>query len=296
MLCKGKDYSQYPRGEKMKRRPLQYLLTVIAAMLFLGAAYPRFEVKAIVLTFDDGPRCEFLPELLKFLEQEKLPAAFFFQGWQIKECPDLVRDMAKKYLIENHTYGRGAFAGMLTRGVKKDMTPEQKLEVLKKNKRWILDDVERGTAEIWKVAGRKPRFFRPPHWDMWDREVAGVRGKEPATEKELLMREIGDRMHELHLVQLLDHAGLSYERRVLRDVNTLDYEFHERHKHDPGGAVRALVDGVQKILKARESAGVTIHVLDFHELPVSLEALHILVPQWKKEGYQFWMLTRVWGI
>lgn len=211
--------------------------------------------RAMIITFDDGPREWILPKILDFLRKEKIPAAFFIQCWRIdgSDTEDLALLAHQEgHGIANHTYGHGNMAEF-TR---------------KKGIPWVLNDVERCSRVIKNAVGYSPRFFRPPYW---------------AITEELHQRL----MAQGYIVQTLDHPSLSLEERKTRDVNTGDYARHDEYLKNRVKAVSALASEIRKKIETRERAGVTIHILVFHELPISLDALEILVPEWRQKGYYF---------
>lgn len=60
--------------------------------------------QCIYLTFDAGYENGYTPQILKVLNEEKVPAAFFLVGNYIEENPELVKQMvAEGHLIGNHT-------------------------------------------------------------------------------------------------------------------------------------------------------------------------------------------------
>jgi cellulose synthase/poly-beta-1,6-N-acetylglucosamine synthase-like glycosyltransferase/spore germination protein YaaH/peptidoglycan/xylan/chitin deacetylase (PgdA/CDA1 family) len=68
----------------------------------VGRAFPD---KQIALTFDDGPDEIWTPQILKILEDNKVPATFFVVGEQAQKNPDIIKDMAKNgFTFGNHTY------------------------------------------------------------------------------------------------------------------------------------------------------------------------------------------------
>ncbi len=253
--------------------------------------------KSIVLTFDDGPRPWILPEILDFLKQEKIQGTFFVQGWQVEKYPELTRRVMREgHEVANHTYGHTSI-------------PEF---IKKKGKQWVLDDIERGASVIEKVTGRRPFFFRPRSWlideynkmpiscDEFFKEHTRITDKGPRVilpdnriYKEELMCPYG---RGKYIIQVLDDSKLSAEHRRVRDVNSVDYEFHERYQKDRTGTTVALVENVKRAIARREKDGVSQHVLTFHELPVSLAALKILVPYWRSQGYQFISLRKAYGL
>ena len=61
--------------------------------------------KKIALTFDDGPDPTWTPKILKVLQTEHVPGAFFVVGDQAQKNPELVKDeFARGHLIGNHTF------------------------------------------------------------------------------------------------------------------------------------------------------------------------------------------------
>lgn len=252
-----------------------------------GDSSYRAVKKQIALTFDDGPRCKFLPGLLDFLRDNNIPAAFFVQGWQVNECPRLLRRaVSEGHTIENHTYGHGSL----------------KETVNRRGKKAAFRDIERGSQAIYDAVKRRPYFFRPPHWIISERYLAGrlVDEKNPfktMCNEKYLARHIfkEEIICRGYLVQVLDNKTLPPDQRIIRDVNTGDYEFHGLYQKNPKKAVGALVQFAEKTIKHREASGINIHIAVFHELPVSLEALRILAPKWKSYGYAFITIYDIYG-
>ena len=62
-------------------------------------------IKAVALTFDDGPHPEYTPKLLAILKKYKVRATFFVIGKMVEQYPDMVRaEDADGNLVANHTY------------------------------------------------------------------------------------------------------------------------------------------------------------------------------------------------
>ncbi len=58
----------------------------------------------VALTFDDGPNPRMTPQLLDLLDQHKVRATFFLIGCFVRECPNLVREIAARgHTVANHT-------------------------------------------------------------------------------------------------------------------------------------------------------------------------------------------------
>ena len=107
------------------------------------------------------------------------------------------------------------------------------------------------------------------------------------------MRELYQRERETVLTTLKEQAR---NMREVRDVNTTDYSFQPLYQKDPEKAVSQLLLRVRQIIRGREKAGIRTHILVFHELPITIQALKVLIPEWRKSGYQFQTLRWAWGI
>lgn len=131
---------------------LSYLL-----LLFYGSYFVQsnFFVKAlcngsrsektIALSFDDGPMRNFTPTLLDILKSENVPATFFLIGKNISGNEDLVnRMLAEGHVIGNHSYSHTYWFSL------------NKSET-------IYADLKKCDEEILRVAGKRPKFFRPPY-------------------------------------------------------------------------------------------------------------------------------------
>jgi peptidoglycan/xylan/chitin deacetylase (PgdA/CDA1 family) len=113
--------------------------------------------KVLALTFDacGGPRGSAYDEtLIRYLENEKIPATLFISGKWMDTNPDILRALSRGPLFEianhglNHkpcsTIGRSAY------GIKGT-----------KNIREIFDEIELNALRIQTTTGSKPRYFRP---------------------------------------------------------------------------------------------------------------------------------------
>ena len=61
--------------------------------------------KAVYLTFDDGPIPEATPFILKTLEEYGVKATFFMVGDNVREYPDLYRQIVEAgHQVGNHTF------------------------------------------------------------------------------------------------------------------------------------------------------------------------------------------------
>lgn len=98
-----------------------FLVSVPAAVIVTGgvaaygAVYPRAQLfgpticrtnssRKLAITFDDGPNPAITPQLLDLLDRYQAKATFFVIGRFVRECPDLVKEIAARgHVIGNHT-------------------------------------------------------------------------------------------------------------------------------------------------------------------------------------------------
>ncbi len=114
-------------------------------------------------------------------------------------------------------------------------------------------DVEKTDRTIWEITCRKPCFFRPPFWEITD-----------------------------EIEKIIIPAGYIIMKLEDPDINTMDYSDTEKNRPP-----EALIARVKKIISERETEGKFIHILVFHELPLTVEALKIIIPYFKETGYKF---------
>jgi peptidoglycan/xylan/chitin deacetylase (PgdA/CDA1 family) len=98
----------------------------------------------IALSFDDGPAAH-TAEILDILSKEGVPAAFFCIGKNAEASPDIVRRWhSEGHLIGNHSFDHSFHFDW-------------------KGRKEMLEEINRTNETIVKVAGVKPRLFRPPY-------------------------------------------------------------------------------------------------------------------------------------
>ncbi len=106
-----------------------------------GAADP----KAVALTFDDGPDPQWTPAILRILEAQHVPAAFFVVGENAIIHPQLLRQMiADGDEIGNHSYTHPNLAQESALGTRIELNATQRL--------------------IEAYTGRSTRLFRAPYF------------------------------------------------------------------------------------------------------------------------------------
>ncbi|MGA2629694.1 MAG: polysaccharide deacetylase family protein [Terriglobia bacterium] len=239
------------------------------------AASGAMHRKLIALTFDDGPKPYVLmgrklqngassPGLLDLLDREGVKATFFVMGFRLADtandfcrqtdvginCRQAAEEEHRRgHEIENHTYGHGPFSKMAKRY----------------GENWVLNDIDRASRIIQSVTGVRPRYVRPPDWDVWET----LREKIEARGYHLMTKSKGD----------------VSEAPALEDVDSQDYIYAKLKS--PLAAAKTEHDYVVQRIEQRERKGVSTHILVFHELPISVEVLSTLIPELKKRGYEF---------
>jgi peptidoglycan/xylan/chitin deacetylase (PgdA/CDA1 family) len=98
----------------------------------------------IALTFDDGPNPKITPKLLEVLGRANVKATFFLIGGFVKQCPELVREIAAAgHLVGNHTMTHPWLAWQ--------------------SKSRVREELSGASAAIEDVLGTPVQFFRAPH-------------------------------------------------------------------------------------------------------------------------------------
>ena len=226
--------------------------------------------KLIALTFDDGPRPYVLfgtkdpeaPGLLALLDRHQVKATFFVMGWRLTPktwgepraetnigmtCIDAAKQLLKGgHEIENHTFSHID----LRQGAKK------------RGNAWALEDVDHGAQVVQSVTGSRPKYLRPPDWDLTPE----------------LRHDLEGRGYRI--------MTISSENPVpVRDINTLDYLC--AGKHPTQCPKPSLAQAVMKQIDARERQGVTTDILTFHELTSTTAALDEVITALQGRGYRF---------
>lgn len=101
------------------------------------------EVKAISLTFDDGPDPVYTPKLLDLLKEHQIKATFFVVGKNAEEHPEILRRMHEEgHAIGIHNYLHRTNWLMRPKTVAKHVLTTSQI--------------------IERVTGEKPKYYRPP--------------------------------------------------------------------------------------------------------------------------------------
>jgi peptidoglycan/xylan/chitin deacetylase (PgdA/CDA1 family) len=108
-------------------------------------------VRAVALTFDDGPHPAFTPQIIAILGKYNVKATFFVVGKMARQSPELVkREAAAGHVVGNHSY---------------DHVNLTKIPVGQIGVEW-----RKCNALIKSVLGADPTFCRPPGGD-YDKDV-----------------------------------------------------------------------------------------------------------------------------
>jgi len=111
--------------------------------------FPRLLCRAIAegnrlyLTFDDGPHPEYTPPVLDLLEDLGIRATFFLIGRRAERHPDLVRRIAERHGIANHTWDH--------------------LNLRWQNASVFAQQLEPTRILLETLAAKPVQFFRPPY-------------------------------------------------------------------------------------------------------------------------------------
>jgi peptidoglycan/xylan/chitin deacetylase (PgdA/CDA1 family) len=154
--------------------------------------------KVIALTFDacGGPKgSSYDAKLIKYLENEKIPATLFISGRWIDANQNIFQELTKNPLleIENHglnhkpcsVNGRSVYGIEGTRSVSE-----------------LVDEIEQNGIKIQNLTGRKPRFYRPgaAYCDEVGVEVANALG------------------YEVVHFSVLGDAGATYSKKQVKEA------------------------------------------------------------------------------
>jgi peptidoglycan/xylan/chitin deacetylase (PgdA/CDA1 family) len=114
-------------------------------------------VKAVALTFDDGPSPLTTPRVLEALSAAGAKATFFVLGSKAEAHPDVLRAIAEAgHAVGVHGYSHHRLYSLMTPGA-------------------VAHDIEKARAVIERETGVRPKWFRPPIGHVSPRTAAGAR-------------------------------------------------------------------------------------------------------------------------
>jgi peptidoglycan-N-acetylglucosamine deacetylase len=99
--------------------------------------------KSVALTFDDGPSPKNTPQILKILQEERVPATFFVIGQNSQRHPELLKQIhAEGHTIGNHTFSH--------------------VKLTAQSSETIRVELEKTREVIQTTTGQSNGLFRPP--------------------------------------------------------------------------------------------------------------------------------------
>ena len=126
-----------------------------AHVLTLGCVWRgSHAARRVALTFDDGPDRDWTPRVLDLLAARRARGSFFLVGERAAQVPDAVRRM----VAEGHEVGSHGWS-------------HRSLWLC--GPRRTADEIDRAHATLAALAGREPRYFRPP-WGMVNAAMFGA--------------------------------------------------------------------------------------------------------------------------
>lgn len=178
--------------------------------------------RVLALTFDDGPDEESTPRILDILRENNIAATFFCTGANAEKSPEIIKRINDEgHIIGNHSYSHHFFF---------DLFRQKKME----------EDVGKSDSVIFRITGKKMKFFRPPYGvtnpvlarvvKKSGYEVVGwsLRSKDTVIDSdEKLLRRIERKMQAGDLVLLHDRRHKTAEtlRELIRIADGKNYRF-----------------------------------------------------------------------
>lgn len=93
------DYKSAEELQAQNRREIR------KGQIYAKLMHGDHKVKAVALTFDDGPHPNYTPKLLAILKKYNVKATFFVIGKMVEQYPELIRaEDADGHLVANHTF------------------------------------------------------------------------------------------------------------------------------------------------------------------------------------------------
>ena len=171
------------------------------------------ERKKVALTFDDGPDAKYTPILLEGLRERNVKATFFLLGKQVKENPEIVKQMHE----DGHEIGCHSF---------------EHVDFSKLSEAKACEQVQKTCKLIYDITGAYPKFVRPPYGEWL-----------PCLDRDFCMVEV------LWDVDPLDWSTKNTDRVVRKIVNEVkEYDIILMHDASASSVDAALqvIDTLQK--------------------------------------------------
>lgn len=185
--------------------------------------------KKIVLTFDDGPDPVYTPQILKILQEEKVPGSFFVVGIMAEQNMGLLlKEFNLGYEIGNHTFFHPDMSKVGAERVKFELNATRKL--------------------IESVTGHSTILFRPPF----------NADAEPSTSAEILPVAQSRAENYINVGESIDpqdwQPGISADE-IFNAVVKQQNMGNVLLLHDAGGNRSATVEALPRIIKYFKDKG-----------------------------------------
>ncbi|MCL6547925.1 MAG: polysaccharide deacetylase family protein [Alicyclobacillus sp.] len=112
--------------------------------------------KVAALTFDDGPDNVWTPQILRVLSQYAVKATFMCVGRRVQQHPSVLQRIVREgHVVGNHSFSHPNLTKIPIAEVRNQIVETEN--------------------EIQRIAGVRPRFFRPPYGALSDEVIREVR-------------------------------------------------------------------------------------------------------------------------
>lgn len=201
--------------------------------------------RLVALTFDDGPRVEFLEKALPYFAREEIKVTFFVIGEKARASPAWIKRVADAgHEIENHTLTHRCLVKPSPKwNGCADTTPVE-----------AVVEVETASRIIESITGRKPKYVRPPYFAMTAERKRRI---EQETDMTILLHD--DRVS----IGSLDWSyrdSRRIEERVIRRAEETGYGPHIVVFHETDATLAALPE-IIAYFKRKEYRFVTLEEL-----------------------------------
>jgi cellulose synthase/poly-beta-1,6-N-acetylglucosamine synthase-like glycosyltransferase/spore germination protein YaaH/peptidoglycan/xylan/chitin deacetylase (PgdA/CDA1 family) len=219
--------------EEYKSLPTRYVIKRFGQVVTKDSA--GNEVDRVVLTFDDGPDADYTPRILRILDKEKIPAAFFVVGINAQNNLPILKDIYRKgYEIGNHSFTHPNMAEVSQSRAETEMELTRLL--------------------IEAATGRSTVLFRPPY-NADAEPTRAVELKPVARSKQNSYYTVGES---------IDPEDWDTDNGVNADsiYNRVVRQYEKNHEkgiillHDAGGNREATVQALPRIINYFRSKGV----------------------------------------
>lgn len=147
------DRALEERPSPLRQLVRRGLAAALPRRLFMTRGPPAS--RSVALTFDDGPDPAYTPAVLARLRALGVRATFFVIGCKAEAHPDLVARIA----AEGHEIGHHSYAH----------TPPRSTSAPR-----LLAEARRTSALLLRLAGERPRLYRPPHGKLTPAKLMGL--------------------------------------------------------------------------------------------------------------------------